>query len=545
MLHCLQVRIAQQANDDACLAHALASLCQIMAVTTPGTITSVGQARGVPAAARHHAQLNQLLHRCLKRAEELQLPHLVAFAILALAEFELRHQQCQEPSGAAAALGAAPASCSAATHVATAVRDAAHLHLATCLAATVPAAPAMSSGMASARILRGAPDLFGATVDVLGPNTVSTQASCAAEVGQLASTAHLLRAACWDLCGSRHLAQTHTLAYLDCVGPLGKAEDECTALAQLAVSVAARHGHHAAERVLGVADDLFPFSESKVLMMARLAILHDVALHRQDLQDAMHIAQQMTGLASPTDTTDITLRWAQVWAVSTAGARRHTHSQVTMPSLALRCRFEAEERLVRTLLAAGQMEAAVKAAHALFAMTTEAGQPIHSARLLLLLGEIHSRAGAPMVALPYALSCAAHCRQLHLDQLGAEAALLMAELWADLCPSSLRRSQEEVEAVLPLILAHGSLDLQARAQLQLAEVLMAGHPTVEALQADSDWVLELLEAAAAAFKQLEGWEQLARAEYRRALVLDALGRWADRDTAVAAHHKLQNRRSVE
>jgi hypothetical protein len=62
----LQVRIAQQSSDDACLAHALASLCQILDATTPGTITSVTQAPRSSPAARHYSQLNQLLRRCLR-----------------------------------------------------------------------------------------------------------------------------------------------------------------------------------------------------------------------------------------------------------------------------------------------------------------------------------------------------------------------------------------------------------------------------------------------------------------------------------------------
>lgn len=49
-----------------CLAHALASLCQILDAATPGTIMSVSQAPGASPAARHHSQLGQLLRRCLQ-----------------------------------------------------------------------------------------------------------------------------------------------------------------------------------------------------------------------------------------------------------------------------------------------------------------------------------------------------------------------------------------------------------------------------------------------------------------------------------------------
>jgi hypothetical protein len=60
------VRIAQQAGDDACLAHALATLCAVLEATTPATMTSASREAGATPAAAHHAQLGQLLHRCLR-----------------------------------------------------------------------------------------------------------------------------------------------------------------------------------------------------------------------------------------------------------------------------------------------------------------------------------------------------------------------------------------------------------------------------------------------------------------------------------------------
>lgn len=525
----LQVRIAQQSSDDACLAHALASLCQILDATTPGTITSVGGARGPPPAARHHAQLARLLQRCLRRAEELQLPHLVAYALLALARFELLHGAVPTHSGGDGGGGgskaeggaAAPPTRPAAVAVGRALRDAAHLHLAAALAAALPAALPMATGLAAARVLRGAPELFGgAGADVFGPNTAGQQAACTAEVEQLAGSAHLLRAACWEQCGSRALAQAHALIYLDAYGSLGRTQDQCTALAALATSVAASDGPTAAEEVLAVADAAFPHAESRALAMARLCIAHDRALARRQLAHALALAQQMTGLACPTDATDIGLR------------------------------LEAEERQARTLLAQGDAEGAVRAAHALFAVAAETGQPAHAARLLLLLGQAHAAAGAPLAALPYALSAAAHCRGLGLDLLGGEASLLMAQLWLDMGgEEGAARARAELEAVLPLAMAHGGLALRGAAQLALAEAVLegAGAPGAAggSAAADAEWALELLEGAGAAYRASEDWQQLARAEYVRALALDALGREVERDAAAAEHCRLLAQQSVE
>ena len=80
---------------------------------------------------------------------------------------------------------------------------------------------------------------------------------------------------------------------------------------------------------------------------------------------------------------------------------------------------------MRTLAAAGQVEAAASAAHRLFSAATDAGQALPAVRLLLLLGRVHLGAGAPLLALPYLLGARAHCRQLHLDVMGADVAVLL------------------------------------------------------------------------------------------------------------------------
>lgn len=151
-------------------------------------------------------------------------------------------------------------------------------------------------------------------------------------------------------------------------------------------------------------------------------------------------------------------------------------------------RLEAEERIARTLAAAGRMEEAVAAARKLFAMASTTGQPLHSTRLLLLLARVQREAGAPMAALPYALSCANHAQQLAADLLAAEAAVEVAMLWCDMGGTAhAQRAQRELEAALPTVLAHGSLELQARAQLALAEALMAQHDTPASLAVDAEW----------------------------------------------------------
>lgn len=42
---------------------------------------------------------------------------------------------------------------------------------------------------------------------------------------------------------------------------------------------------------------------------------------------------------------------------------------------------------------------------------------MQAVELLLLLGQIHATAGAPLTALPYVLSCLLHSTDLHMDLL--------------------------------------------------------------------------------------------------------------------------------
>ncbi|KAL4854908.1 Anaphase-promoting complex subunit 5 [Chlorella vulgaris] len=510
------VRIAQQASDDTCLAHALALLCLVMGATTPGTITSVSQLPGASPAAAHHSQLGQLLRRCLRRSEELQLPHLVAYSRLALARFQLLHPHQPPPaagtddgSGAAAAgaagsggSGSSPP-CSSSVAVAAALRDTAHLHMATRLAASTPAVPPLASGAASARVLRGVGDLFTSTASLFAPSMAGMQSSAATEVEHLAAGAHLLQAAAWELRGSRQLSQAHSLACLAGSGGVARAEEQCTAFAQLATSVVAAHGYQAAQQVLAAADERFPLGQSRVLAAARLAIAHDRALHRLDLHAAMDLAAQMAALASPTDSTDMGLR------------------------------LEAEERVARTLLAAGRVDEAVQAAQSLFAAAVATGQALHTTRLLLLLARAHQQAGSPLTALPYALTAIDHARQLHADMLAAEAAVLMARLWCDMGPQHAQHAQQELEAALPIILAHGSLELQAAAQTALAEAVMAQHTGADGLRRDAE-VLGLLEDAQRLSLQLEDRGAAAHSAYLQALVHDGLGQGGLRDAGAAS-----------
>jgi hypothetical protein len=157
------------------------------------------------------------------------------------------------------------------------------------------------------------------------------------------------------------------------------------------------------------------------------------------------------------------------------------------PPGAARCRLDAEERVARTLLAAGRHEEAASATRTLFATASNTGQPLHATRLLLLLARVHREAAAPLPALPYALAAAHHARALHADQLAAEAAVELARLWSDMGGEGAARAAAELEAAMPFVLAHGSAELAAGAQGALAEALMAAAASRQELEQRGDW----------------------------------------------------------
>ena len=99
------VRIAQQYNDDTCLAHALAALCHMLFDVRAGNESfAKGEIAGLRdvgtgPSLRIQQQLLLFLRRCLQRALELKVPQLVAFSRLALAKFDLKHVRRFSSSG--------------------------------------------------------------------------------------------------------------------------------------------------------------------------------------------------------------------------------------------------------------------------------------------------------------------------------------------------------------------------------------------------------------------------------------------------------------
>lgn len=383
----------------------------------------------VPLLSPFHINKTNISHqhhqnRLLDRSRELGLPHLVAYSRLSLAKFRLLHPLRQQPWHQTQPEGSPIDTTSGSTprggtesfvpgvddgehsdgigastiEVSRAVRFVSHLELFTQVSSSTPVPPNLTSGMAAVRVMRGVADMFVPTQEAFHASLLGSQAPCAEEVRQLAGTAPLLRAANWTIAGNSRLGDAHTLAFLASRASIAKAQDVITAMAQLATSLAASHGFTAAESVLALVDQRYPKTQSKALMAARVSIAQERALRRLELDHATALAARLTALASPDDSTNIALR------------------------------LEAEERVVQTLLAGGQYPKAEKAAHKLFNVAYESGEQRHALGLLLLIGKIHLRAGSPVTAMPYVVSCMQQCKELEADGVALEAAVVMVRM---------------------------------------------------------------------------------------------------------------------
>ncbi|KAL3146194.1 hypothetical protein ABBQ32_002900 [Trebouxia sp. C0010 RCD-2024] len=511
------VRIAQQHNDNVALAHALGALCHILSTAAPAAVTHLTEA-GTAAAnpAGHLPQLLKILKRCEKRAQDLQLPHLFVFARLALAQFALEHQTGSDHNSKNKSTpqlsGAAQGRSSAALGVSQAVQDTARLQQAAKLAAAValpPAPAAPAPGMAGNVGPRASvADLFTATPPVFAANApVGCGPASADAVEKLAGSAHLLQAASWKLAGNRSLTQASALTHLACYSESASSEDRALAYAQLAHVAMSKKGYRAAAEVLAVADAQLPHSNSPALQAARLGLAHGRALHRGNARHAALFASQLLGLADPTDSVCKTLR------------------------------IEAQQAQVRTLLVTGRYEEAAESARELFERCTEAGMQVQAVELLLLLGQIHQAAGAPLTALPYILSCLLHSTDLHMDLLAADASCSLAAIWLGLGPSHGQQAAQQLRSVLPTVLGNGDTDLQARAQMLLAQAMLAEASQAE-LRANPDGVLQPLQTAAAGFAALEDYSKAAEAQHLIAVVCHSVNNTSMRNAAAGEFHKL-------
>jgi len=85
----------------------------------------------------------------------------------------------------------------------------------------------------------------------------------------------------------------------------------------------------------------------------------------------------------------------------------------------------------------------------------------------------HQKSGNAVLGLPYALASLSFCQSFNLDLLKASATLTLAELWLSLGSNHAKRALTLIHGALPMILGHGGLELQARAQITEAKCYLS------------------------------------------------------------------------
>ncbi|XP_059656236.1 anaphase-promoting complex subunit 5 isoform X2 [Cornus florida] len=503
------VQVSQQHNDDTCLAYTLAAICNLLSEVgisnTMGILgSSYSSATCIGTSLSIQQQLFVLLKRSLKRAESLKLKRLVASNHLAMAKFDLMHVQRPLLSFGPKAfmnLKTCPA------NVCKELRFISHL----ICEFGAESSLMTTDGAFSTAWLKNLEKPMGSLVfsqeNGSGSNSDASHfcaqpTSIPGSILQLVGSSYLVRATAWELYGSAPLARVNALVYATCFADSSSSADIALAYAKLIQHLAVFKGYKEAFAALKMAEEKFlSISKSRILLL-KLQLLHERALHRGHLKLAQQLCDELGVLASPVTGVDMELK--------TESSLRHA----------------------RTLLAANQFSQAAAVAHSLFCVCYKFNLQVQNATVLLLLAEIHKKSGNAVLGIPYALASLSYCQSFNLDLLKASAMLTLSELWLSLGSNHAKRALTLVHGAFPMILSHGGLELRARAYIAEAKCYLSD-PSFS-VPADPEIVLAPLRQASEELQVLEYHEMVAEAFYLMAIVFDKLGRFEEREEAAAS-----------
>ncbi|XP_044501315.1 anaphase-promoting complex subunit 5 [Mangifera indica] len=506
------VCFSQQRSNDTCLAYTLAAICNLLAeigisITTGilgssySPITSIGTSLSV------QQQLFVLLKESSRLAESLKLKRLVASNHLAMAKFDLTHVQRPLLSFGpknSVKLRTFP------TNVCKELRLGSHLiteFVSERLTTT-------AEGAFSTAWLKNLQKPMGALMlsqeNVSGGSSNAFQfcaqpSSIPGSVMQLVGSSYLLRATAWETYGSAPLTRINTLIYATCFADGLSLSDAALAHVKLIQHLAVFKGYKEAFSALKIAEEKFLSVSKSQILLLKLQLLHERALHRGNLKLAQQVCDELGVMASSVTGVDMELK--------TEACLRHA----------------------RTLLAANQFSQAAAVVHSLFCMCYKFNLQVENATVLLLLAEIHKKSGNAVLGLPYALASLSFCQSFNLDLLKASATLTLAELWLSLGSNHAKRASTLIQQALPMILGHGGLELRARAFIAEAKCFLSD-PSFSVSQ-NPDIVLDPLRQASDELQVLEYHELAAEAFYLMAIVFNQLGQAAEREEAAASFKK--------
>ncbi|WZZ56691.1 hypothetical protein YC2023_056798 [Brassica napus] len=491
------VRVSQQVyhSNDTCLAYTLAAMSNLLSEMGIASTTSVlGSSYSPVTSTASLLSVQQrvyiLLKESLRRADTLKLRRLVASNHLAMAKFELMHVQRPLLSfGPKASVRHKTCPVS----VCKEIRLGAHL-----LSDFSAESSTMTiDGSLSSVWLKDLQKPWGQPVfsQESGSRKSSTffqfcdhLVSIPGSVSQIIGASYLLRATSWELYGSAPMARMNTLVYATLFGDSSSSSDAELAYLKLIQHLAQYKGYKDAFAALKIAEEKFlTVSKSKILLL-KLQLLHEHALHRGNLKLAQRMCNELGGLASTTMGVDMELK------------------------------VEASLREARTLLAAKQ-----------YSQFSDPPLPSNS----LFSGS--QKSGNAVLGLPYALASISFCQSFNLDLLKASATLTLAELWLGLGSNHAKRALDLLHGAFPMILGQGGLELRARAYIFEANCYLSD-PSFS-VSTDSDTVLNSLRQASDELQALEYHELAAEALYLMAMVYDQVGQLEQREEAATLFKK--------
>ncbi|KAL5125768.1 Anaphase-promoting complex subunit 5 [Glycine soja] len=301
------------------------------------------------------------------------------------------------------------------------------------------------------------------------------------------------------------LSRINALVHATCFADASSSSDAALAYVKLIQHLAVFKGYKEAFFALKIAEEKFLSVSKSQILLLKLQLLHEHALHRGQLKLAQKLCDELGVLASRVTGVDMELK------------------------------TEASLRHARTLLAANQFREAAAVAHSLFCMCYKYNLQVENASVLLLLAEIHKKSGNAHLGLPYALASLSFCLSFNLDLLKASATLTLAELWLSLGSSHATRALNLIHGVFPMILGHGGLELRSRAYIVEAKCYLC----------DSNFnvfenyeiVVDSLSQASEELQLLEFHELASEAFYLMAMVYDKLRQLEEREEAAASFQK--------
>ncbi|KAE8726825.1 Anaphase-promoting complex subunit 5 [Hibiscus syriacus] len=502
------VLVSQQHCNDTCLAYTLAAICNLLSEigfsTSSGILGSpFSPMTNVGTSLSVQQQLFVLLKGSLKRAESLKLKQLIAANHLAMAKFDLTHVQRPLLSfgpKTSMKLRTCP------IIVCKELRSGYLLISDFCCEGSTMT----TDGAFSTAWLKNLQNPMGSLVmsqdngsrNNSNPFLFFTQpSSIPGSVLQLVGSSYLHRATAWEMYGSAPLARVNALVYVTCFADASSSSDAALVHVKLIQHLAVFKGYKEAFAALKIAEEKFLCASKSRILILKLQLLHERALHRGHLKLAQQVCDELGVLASSVTAVDLELK--------TEASLRHS----------------------RTLLAAKQFSQAAAVAHSLFCMCYKFNLQVESAAILLLLAEIHMKSGNAVVGLPYALASLSYCQSFNLDLLRASATLTLAELWLSLGSNHTKTALTLLHGAFPMILGHGGLELCARAYITEAKCYLSD-PSFS-VSDNPELVLDPLRQAADELQALEYHELMAEAFYLMAIVHDKLGQLEQREEAAS------------